>query len=297
MLCKLHQNIIRTAARLLRYCVSPTPCLLCIDAIMSKKDNANSCNQCVEMLKKVLTQNASRPRAVLEAMGSSCSFTPTTNGVVVSFQNQTERSTAVTTAIDNTNTVHESPPKETTKEYTTPSKVTIDAHRIPPISSPQPLAASVAQQAELKIECRPCSTQGPEGGARAFVMGPSPLSIVLCSNRLGRGGSSDDAAEMEEVLLHELVHVYDVKQLKLDLRDCVSLAYSEIRAAKFAECHDSYSWTQPLCVRLKATQATHNLFPKQAESCVSQAYPKAMNDVRPFSDEKKAGSSHGHSER
>ena len=263
---------------------------------MRKKDNVNSCNQCAEMLKKVLTQNASRPRAVLEAMGSSCAFAPTTNGVVVSFQNQTESRTAVTTAIDNSNTVNESPPKETTKGCATPSKATI-TDRIPPISSPQPLAASVAQQAELKIECRPCSTQGPEGGARAFVMGPSPLSIVLCSNRLGRGGSSDDAAEMEEVLLHELVHVYDVKQLKLDLRDCVSLAYSEIRAAKFAECHDSYSWTQPLCVRLKATQATHNLFPKQAESCVSQAYAKAMNDVRPFSDEKKAGSSHGHSER
>jgi hypothetical protein len=129
-------------------------------------------------------------------------------------------------------------------------------------------------------------------------MGPTPLSIVLCSNRLGGGGSdAADEAEMEQVLLHELIHVFDVKQLKLDLRDCVNLAYSEIRAAKFAECHESYSWTQPLCVRLKAMQATHNLFPKQAESCVSQAYPKAMQDLRPFHDKKSAGSSHGHSER
>jgi hypothetical protein len=264
---------------------------------MRKDDNDTKCNQCVEMLKHVLTQNASRPRQVLEAMGSSCAFVPTTNGVVVSFQKN-----------DETNTTASEPEEMTREQHATPRKskganVMIPDRRIVPpiaVSSPQPLAASIAQQAELKIECRPCSTQGAEGGARAFVMGPTPLSIVLCSNRLGSGGSdAADKAEMEQVLLHELIHVFDVKQLKLDLRDCVNLAYSEIRAAKFAECHESYSWTQPLCVRLKAMQATHNLFPKQAESCVSQAYPKAMQDLRPFHDKTSAGSSssHGHSER
>ena len=41
-----------------------------------------------------------------------------------------------------------------------------------------------------------------EGGARAFVRGPEPLSIVLCSNRLS------SQREVDEVLVHELVHIY-----------------------------------------------------------------------------------------
>jgi hypothetical protein len=102
---------------------------------------------------------------------------------------------------------------------------------------------------------------------------------------------------MEQVLLHELMHVYDVKKLNLDLRDCVNLAYSEIRAAREAECHDS--WMQPYCVKQKALQATSNLFPQQAGSCISQAYQKAINDLRPFQEKESngAGSSNCHSER
>eukprot|EP00547_Thalassionema_nitzschioides_P010021 CAMPEP_0194224290 /NCGR_PEP_ID=MMETSP0156-20130528/37082_1 /TAXON_ID=33649 /ORGANISM="Thalassionema nitzschioides, Strain L26-B" /LENGTH=173 /DNA_ID=CAMNT_0038955763 /DNA_START=203 /DNA_END=721 /DNA_ORIENTATION=- len=88
----------------------------------------------------------------------------------------------------------------------------------------------------LKIECRPCADTGPERGARAFVMGPTPLSIVLCSNRL----SLDSKDEMEQVLVHELMHVYDVRVNKLDLRTCENLAYSEVRAAREAECQKSW---------------------------------------------------------
>lgn len=39
--------------------------------------------------------------------------------------------------------------------------------------------------------------------ARAYMEAP-PMSIVLCANRL------QDRTEMEEALVHELVHVYDV---------------------------------------------------------------------------------------
>eukprot|EP01083_Nonionella_stella_P135920 413452_1 len=37
---------------------------------------------------------------------------------------------------------------------------------------------------DLQIQCSQCGNEGPEGGARAYVRGPNPLSIVLCSNRL-----------------------------------------------------------------------------------------------------------------
>jgi len=41
--------------------------------------------------------------------------------------------------------------------------------------------------------------------ARAYMEAP-PMSVVLCANRL------QDRREMEEALVHELVHVYDVRK-------------------------------------------------------------------------------------
>lgn len=70
----------------------------------------------------------------------------------------------------------------------------------------------------MQIQCTWCGNDGAEGGARAYVKGPEPLSIVLCANRL----SSKE--EIQEVLVHELIHVYDVKFRGLDLR-CVILSY------------------------------------------------------------------------
>ena len=55
----------------------------------------------------------------------------------------------------------------------------------------------------IAIECMKCGTDTrAESGARAYVRGPEPLSIVLCSNRLG------SQREVDEVLVHELVHIY-----------------------------------------------------------------------------------------
>jgi hypothetical protein len=83
----------------------------------------------------------------------------------------------------------------------------------------------------ITIECSPCgSDTRAEASARAYVRGPDPLGIVLCSNRLG------SQREIEEVLVHELVHIYDVHVRQMDLRDCKQLAYSEVRAAREAEC-------------------------------------------------------------
>lgn len=130
----------------------------------------------------------------------------------------------------------------------------------------------------LKIECRPCSNTGPESGARAFVMGPSPLSIVLCSNRL----SYHDSTEMEQVLVHELVHVYDVRVHQLDLRTCENLAYSEVRAARDAECKDAWLAGR-YCVPQKAYLATSNLFPaEEAKACLNRVFEEAMADTVPL---------------
>jgi Peptidase M76 family len=101
----------------------------------------------------------------------------------------------------------------------------------------------------IQVTCRRCSDFGPEANARAFVMGPSPLSIVVCQNRILPPYPNNSHAntattthlqkrleEMDEIVTHELIHIYDVRTLKLDLLQCSDLAYSEIRAAREAEC-------------------------------------------------------------
>ena len=154
----------------------------------------------------------------------------------------------------------------------------------------------------MTIRCQPCKMTGPEGGARAFVMGPTPLSIVVCTNRLKHLQSRNSAAardEMDEILTHELVHVHDVRQLQLDLRDCESLAYSEVRAARDAECRKYSDQTTPApawytlgyhqptrrtCASQTALAATSNLFPScgMAQTCVDKVFERAFGDVRPF---------------
>jgi hypothetical protein len=139
--------------------------------------------------------------------------------------------------------------------------------------------------------CKKCANTGPEGGARAFVMGPQPLSVVLCTNRLSTDGNhAEQLHEMEEILTHELMHVYDVRQLHLDLRDCENLAYSEVRAARAAECSNTYSIFRDQCVKSKAVQATQNLFPAdQARQCLQRVFERAMADTRPFGKNSSSG--------
>ena len=109
-------------------------------------------------------------------------------------------------------------------------------------------------------------------------MGPNPLSVVLCSNRL----LLNTPDEMEQVLVHELVHVFDVLKLRLDLRECDNLAYSEVRAAREAECRHAWFSTHS-CIQNKATVATNNLFPgPKGRACVSNVFDKAVRDRRPF---------------
>ncbi|KAL7473366.1 hypothetical protein ACHAXS_013815 [Conticribra weissflogii] len=132
----------------------------------------------------------------------------------------------------------------------------------------------------VTIECQTCGTETrAEAGARAFVRGPVPLSIVLCSNRLG------SQREVDEVLIHELMHVYDVHSRQMDLRECEQLAYSEIRAAREAECSNSLtSFTSNICVKEKASVATKNMFPEEGRKCVCDVFDRAIHDLAPFSE-------------
>lgn len=112
-------------------------------------------------------------------------------------------------------------------------------------------------------------------------MGPTPLSVVVCHNRVR---SHPD--ELSEILTHELVHLYDVQSSMLDLQQCENLAYSEIRAAKAAECSNSWKQLQSYCVKQKAICATNNLFPSEGRKCVQKVFSKAFADNQPFNQSK-----------
>ena len=130
----------------------------------------------------------------------------------------------------------------------------------------------------LNIFCKKCGNTGPEGSARAFVYGPSPLSIVLCSNRL----SSEK--EIQEVLVHELYHVYDLHNRLWDLTNCRTLAKSEVRAAREAECANSrFNLTKKICVWETAKLSTMNMFPQEGKECLLHVFEEAMKDMTPFS--------------
>lgn len=64
---------------------------------------------------------------------------------------------------------------------------------------------------------------GPAAGARAFLESPPP-GVVLCANRLG------SRQEVEEAVVHELVHAYDYMVAGIELRKCRSLAYRSVVA-------------------------------------------------------------------
>mmetsp|Transcript_19425 Transcript_19425/g.45944 ORF Transcript_19425/g.45944 Transcript_19425/m.45944 type:complete len:425 (+) Transcript_19425:132-1406(+) len=167
----------------------------------------------------------------------------------------------------------------------------------------------------MNVSCEVCPWTGPKGNARAFVNGPHPLDIVICSNRLRFQDGKLARQEMEEMMTHELVHVYDARQLQLDLRDCENLAYSEVRAAREAECRllaqkyeeaqqqlqqqqspssTSSSYWPKLpspspsallqnCVKERAFLATKNLFSySDSRKCLNKVFDAAMADKRPF---------------
>lgn len=141
----------------------------------------------------------------------------------------------------------------------------------------------------LLIFCRTCKSDGAEGTARGFFASP-PEQIVMCANRLR------SQAEIEETLVHEMVHAVDYCTRGIDLEVCEELACSEVRAAREAECsQDTYlkafpmpevarSYLHKRCTQIHSIQATSAMFPMDAERCVKKAFDRCFHDHVPFSD-------------
>jgi len=258
---------------------------------ISPKNSDQSCDGCVQLLLSAL-QRSTRASQLLSAMGAKLSIDDRSN-VSITITPPSPSPSLRRPMEDRGHLLHRN---------TNISAVAMEAQRKGREQQQEferrntslaglptfPIATSARQsppppaQPPMEIQCSWCGDEGPEGSARAFVKGPDPMSITLCANRL------QSLEEVEEVLVHELIHVYDVRVRKgsdaLDLRQCDQLAYSEVRAAREAECFNSSRFTKAYCVRDRAAVATSNMFPKDGRHCVAQVYEEAMKDLSPFNN-------------
>lgn len=123
-----------------------------------------------------------------------------------------------------------------------------------------------------KVVCRKCSRDGVEGEARAFVC-TAPQSIVLCTNRLSE-------KSIKQALMHEAVHAYDYSSGNVDFTSCEGLAYTELRAAKAAECSGffPFRWMREDCIKQCAKKSTQCFFPMMGGSCVEKMFDIVMKE-------------------
>uniref|UniRef100_M4C0K3 Mitochondrial inner membrane protease ATP23 n=1 Tax=Hyaloperonospora arabidopsidis (strain Emoy2) TaxID=559515 RepID=M4C0K3_HYAAE len=146
--------------------------------------------------------------------------------------------------------------------------------------------------AAIDFVCLDCRDDGPEGSARAFFSAPPP-TIVFCANRL------HSSQEVEETMVHELIHAYDFTVRKMDITKANILACSEIRSARESECYQkakllekvlpnveffqkSTRWLNERCVREHAIRSTSSMFPAEARKEVDKMFDQCYADHSPF---------------
>lgn len=129
------------------------------------------------------------------------------------------------------------------------------------------------------IICTKCD----QANTRAYITSES--EIVLCTNKLS------SRKQIIEALTHEAVHSFDFANKRCDFSTCEGLAYTEIRAAAHAECSGYYpfEWFRSNCIKRVATNATSNMFPKNAaKECVAAMFEKAIAEIHISSSDKNA---------
>jgi hypothetical protein len=102
------------------------------------------------------------------------------------------------------------------------------------------------------------------------------MQIVLCTNGLHEN-------DIEEAMVHELIHAYDYSKKRCDFKSCLGLAYSEVRAAREAECSGQFAsqWLKNQCIRNRAIKSTVNIYPRSATRCVDSVFDDAVKDMAP----------------
>jgi len=125
------------------------------------------------------------------------------------------------------------------------------------------------------VDCSPCD-QSLSGG-----YDDQTNQVIICSN------NCQTPEKVEEILSHELVHMYDYCTAKIDFSNQKHLACSEIRAATLSSCA-KFSWdfwSFEDCVESKASKSVawvNNIDEKEARKVVKSVFDKCYNDLEPF---------------
>ena len=136
---------------------------------------------------------------------------------------------------------------------------------------------------QLKMSCIDCSKRGIK--AKGFLE-VDPMAIKICADRI-------QLKDVKMLVDHELVHAFDYSLQRCDFSTCPGLAYTEVRAAREAECsgwflHDFF---RARCIKEHATRSTQSIFPDSAAQgqgqgaaarCVEEVYESAMRDLEPY---------------
>ena len=125
------------------------------------------------------------------------------------------------------------------------------------------------------IACAPCD-KAISGG-----YDDTHNQVIICANKC------KTETKVEEILSHELIHMYDYCTSKVDLDRIDHLACSEIRAAALASCvnYDWNFWSFENCVKTKAAQSVaviKNCKLNEAKRQVEAVFHKCYGDLEPI---------------
>ena len=142
------------------------------------------------------------------------------------------------------------------------------------------------------IKCSPCSNENTFRMSGGFTIDASTQSptIIVCENeKLSR-------QTVEDTLLHELIHAYDVCRAKIDFSQCFQHACTEVRASALSgECNFSREVRRgnfqiqrgyQKCVQRRATKSVGaNPYCRNiAKEAVESVFEKCFSDTLPFED-------------
>lgn len=134
------------------------------------------------------------------------------------------------------------------------------------------------------ISCEECAPTVSGG------FDPILNQVVVCQNAVTK------PAEVQGVLLHEMVHMFDYCRHDLDFKNIDHLACTEIRAANLAHCSFVSAWIQgdasifnikekhSDCVKSKALSsilATRDITTIEAVEAIERVFPKCYQDLEP----------------
>lgn len=133
---------------------------------------------------------------------------------------------------------------------------------------------------------RPVETADARAGARGPCRAPQ---MFLCENHL------HSAAEVEETLVHELVHAFDYCRAHVDFHNGLHLACTEVRAANLSgECR---LWKEMMrgylgfvghhreCVRRRAIKSVRAACPPpncRPDEAVETVFESCFADTQPY---------------